>query len=97
MPIEMPCKITVCMTFQGMSSRAFFFVAILFVALMNGFVSAQAQAAHAMALGYEPKYPADFKQFDYVNPTAPKGGEIFLVLSQSLFLMNVESCRSLNQ
>lgn len=78
MPIEMPCKITVCMTFQGMSSRAFFFVAILFVALMNGFVSMQAQAAHAMALGYEPKYPADFKQFDYVNPTAPKGGEIFL-------------------
>ncbi|MCV5968787.1 hypothetical protein, partial [Lactococcus petauri] len=24
------------------------------------------------------KYPADFKHFDYVNPVAPKGGEVRL-------------------
>ncbi len=30
---------------------------------------------HATALSGEPKYPADFPHFDYVNPDAPKGGE----------------------
>lgn len=29
---------------------------------------------HAISLIGAPKYPADFKQFDYVNPDAPKGG-----------------------
>ena len=29
---------------------------------------------HALSLIGEPKYPADFKHFDYVNPDAPKGG-----------------------
>lgn len=32
--------------------------------------------SHAIAMHGEPKYPADFKHFDYVNPNAPKGGEI---------------------
>lgn len=31
---------------------------------------------HAIAMFGEPKYPADFKHFDYVNPAAPKGGEM---------------------
>jgi microcin C transport system substrate-binding protein len=31
---------------------------------------------HGLALYGEPKYGADFKNFDYVNPTAPKGGTI---------------------
>lgn len=35
-------------------------------------------AAPSIALGYTPKYPADFKHFDYVNPNAPKGGELIL-------------------
>jgi microcin C transport system substrate-binding protein len=35
-------------------------------------------AAHAFSLYDIPKYPADFKNFDYVNPAAPKGGELFL-------------------
>ena len=38
----------------------------------------QAQGApqrhHAVSLIGTPKYPADFKHFDYVNPDAPKGG-----------------------
>ena len=29
---------------------------------------------HGMAKFGELKYPASFKQFDYVNPSAPKGG-----------------------
>lgn len=38
-----------------------------------------AWAAHGYALWGELKYPADFKHFDYVNPDAPKGGELRLV------------------
>lgn len=30
------------------------------------------------ALGYVPKYPADFAHFDYVNPDAPKDGSLTL-------------------
>lgn len=35
-------------------------------------------AAHAFSLYDTPKYPAGFTHFDYVNPNAPKGGELFL-------------------
>ena len=35
-------------------------------------------AAPSIALGYTPKYPANFKHFDYVNPNAPKKGELVL-------------------
>ena len=38
-----------------------------------------AQAAHGYALWGEPKYPAGFKHFAYVNAAAPKGGELRLV------------------
>ncbi|MBV8168877.1 MAG: ABC transporter substrate-binding protein [Alphaproteobacteria bacterium] len=34
--------------------------------------------AHGIAMHGAPKYPADFKHFDYVNPDAPKGGEVRL-------------------
>jgi microcin C transport system substrate-binding protein len=37
-----------------------------------------AQATPAAALGYEPKYQAGFSHFDYVNPEAPKGGDLTL-------------------
>jgi microcin C transport system substrate-binding protein len=33
---------------------------------------------HATSLNEEPKYPADFTRFDYVNPDAPKGGVVRL-------------------
>lgn len=32
--------------------------------------------AHAIAMHGEPKYPAGFEHFDYVNPDAPKGGTL---------------------
>jgi len=38
-----------------------------------------AWAAHAYALWGAPRYPAGFAHFDYVNPDAPKGGELRLV------------------
>ena len=37
-----------------------------------------ARAAHAFSLYDTPKYPADFRHFDYHNPDAPKGGELYL-------------------
>ncbi|MDP3193186.1 extracellular solute-binding protein [Rhodoferax sp.] len=36
-------------------------------------------AAHGYALWGDLKYPANFAHFDYVNPAAPKGGELRLV------------------
>jgi len=36
-------------------------------------------AAHGYALWGDLKYPANFQYFDYVNPDAPKGGELRLV------------------
>ena len=37
-----------------------------------------AHAAYAIAQYGEPKYPADFRHFDYVNPDAPRGGTLVL-------------------
>ncbi len=55
--------------------------AALFV-LLAGVVNlsgiAAAAPTHAIAMHGAPKYPADFGHFDYVNPTAPKGGEFRL-------------------
>ena len=34
------------------------------------------QWKHGLSLFGEPKYPADFKHFDYVNPAAPQGGTV---------------------
>ncbi|MEX3932707.1 extracellular solute-binding protein [Paraburkholderia phymatum] len=37
-----------------------------------------ARAAYAIAQYGNPKYPPDFKHFDYVNPDAPRGGTLVL-------------------
>ncbi len=34
----------------------------------------QGEWKHALSLMGEPKYPADFKRFDYVNPARPRAG-----------------------
>ena len=49
---------------------------IIVVALL--IVAPQLWAASAIGYGYQAKYPANFKHFDYVNPDAPKGGKITL-------------------
>jgi microcin C transport system substrate-binding protein len=53
---------------------------------------ARAQAAasdhykgHGMAMHGAPKYPADFRHFEYVNPAAPKGGSIYHGVGASTF------------
>ncbi|MDM7323080.1 MAG: extracellular solute-binding protein [Gammaproteobacteria bacterium] len=47
--------------------------ALLWVLLMM-----PSQAAPALALGYTPVYPPGFTHFHYVNPEAPKGGELLM-------------------
>ena len=44
--------------------------------------------AHAIAMHGEPKYPAGFAHFDYVNPEAPKGGAIRLGIQGSFDTFN---------
>ena len=43
---------------------------------------------HGVALIGEPKYPADFPHFDYVNPDAPKGGSLDLSATGSFDTFN---------
>ena len=47
--------------------------------ILGAGVSSTAWAAHAYSLWGDIKYPAGFKHFDYVNPNAPKGGELVAV------------------
>jgi microcin C transport system substrate-binding protein len=55
------------------ASRLFLCLGIVFCA-----GAAQAAPRHAIAMHGEPKYAPGFKNFDYVNPDAPKGGELRL-------------------
>ncbi|MBS7543339.1 extracellular solute-binding protein [Ancylobacter oerskovii] len=49
---------------------------------------AEPQWRHGLSLLGEPKYPADFKRFDYVNPDAPKGGLLRLSASGTFDSLN---------
>jgi microcin C transport system substrate-binding protein len=56
-------------------------LAVLALALGVTATTAEAQAptsgpVHGFAMHGDVKYPAGFKHFDYVNPAAPKGGEV---------------------
>ena len=50
----------------------------LFTLLCLCGLSSSALAGFGMALGYTPKYAEGFSHFDYVNPDAPKGGQLNL-------------------
>ncbi len=52
---------------------------MLFGVLASWLCAAPAWAAHGYALWDDLKYPAGFDHFDYVNPGAPKGGELRMV------------------
>ncbi len=53
--------------------KALHLVTCLLLLVMTTTAQAESQR-HALALGAEPKYPADFTHFDYTNPDAPRGG-----------------------
>jgi len=62
------------------SLPSFVISAVLSVVLLG--VGFPVWAAHGYALWGDLKYPVGFLQFDYVNPQAPKGGELRLVSNQ---------------
>jgi microcin C transport system substrate-binding protein len=50
---------------------------VAMLALASGVQTLSAAPQHALTVyGEAPRYPADFKYFDYVNPDAPKGGSM---------------------
>ncbi|WP_136415171.1 extracellular solute-binding protein [Herbaspirillum sp. ST 5-3] len=53
-----------------------YFLSFLLVSSLQ--YSGSAFGAHAFSMYDTPKYPAGFTHFDYVNPDAPRGGELFL-------------------
>ena len=53
-------------------------VAVLTLLLLAPALHAETERHHALSLIGKPKYDADFKHFDYVNPDAPKGGRVKL-------------------
>ena len=59
--------------------RKFCFLMPLFLSLCVAIFSPSVRAAHAYGQFGDVKYPANFPHFDYVNPSAPKGGEMTLV------------------
>lgn len=46
--------------------------------LLFAIYSTAAISAPSAAMGYSPKYPSNFKHFEYVNPDASKGGRLVL-------------------
>ena len=58
--------------FQKISSL----VAINLIALLSINIAGAETLSHGLAIHGEPRYPADFTHFNYVNPDAPKGGKI---------------------
>jgi microcin C transport system substrate-binding protein len=51
---------------------------------------------HGISAFGDLKYPADFKEFDYVNPNAPKGGVFSYVAPTGIFNQNSLTFNSLN-
>lgn len=69
-------------------------LALASVVVMSGIGSVPASAAepewhHAAALNGTPKYGADARHFDYVNPDAPKGGTVRLAASGGFDTFNI--------
>lgn len=64
-----------------------FFAATLTLGLMVGGGAGHAEdapASHGLSAFGDLKYPADFTHFDYVNPDAPKGGELVTVSTSAI-------------
>src|ERR1700758_3031750 len=67
--LRVHCKVT---------PRAVLAVCVGALIALSPMTAQHAQAAYAIAQYGNPKYPPDFKHFDYVNPDAPRGGTLVL-------------------
>lgn len=52
--------------------------------LISACLAGQPQYQHGISLLHKLKYPTNFRHFDYVNPTAPKGGSLTLIATGSI-------------
>ncbi len=57
---------------------------------------AQGRENHGISAFGDLKYPSDFRQFDYVNPNAPKGGTFSQIGSNRLFNQNFLTFNTFN-
>lgn len=62
------------------TALTFFCLFCFFFTTNNAYTST---VNHGLAIYGEPKYPKDFKHFAYVNPEAPKGGDVILSVISS--------------
>src|SRR5215475_5183434 len=58
--------------------------------------AAEGAEYHGISAFGDLKYPAEFKQLDYVNPKAPKGGVFSHIGSRAIFNQNILTFNSLN-
>src|SRR3974377_1434088 len=70
--------------------------AALTSALVPAGKAAKTPDRHCISAFDDLKYPADFKQLDYVNPNAPKGGMFSHVAPTRIFNQNLLTFNSLN-
>ena len=61
---------------RSMRTAGALFAATVVAGLALGSAQARAEPAHGIAMHGAPKYGPDFQHLDYVNPDAPKGGEL---------------------
>ena len=61
---------------------------VVLAALLVGVAQPAAAGRHGIAMHGAPKYGADFDHFDYVNPRAPKGGELRRALTGTFDSLN---------
>ncbi|KPW77750.1 Extracellular solute-binding protein [Pseudomonas cannabina] len=87
MPVEDSAMKQLVALDPGISSRMSVRIRVMRVACLSlialtltfvgAFQDVSAQPQHALTVyGEAPRYPADFRHFDYVNPDAPKGGSM---------------------
>ena len=67
-------------TYARSSARSYTqLVSVVSLTVSSVVFSGSAAAVPAMGMGYEPKYSADYMNFDYVNPAAPEKGELVMM------------------
>ena len=83
---------------RGVTRRDTFAIgaAALTSALVPTAKAAEAPERHGVSAFGDLKYPADFKQFDYVNPNAPKRGVFSHVAPTRIFNQGLLTFNSLN-
>ena len=75
---------------QSAALNSFFLAGAIWAALVlpAGANDQELIRSHGYSFFGELKYPADFEHFDYVNPDAPKGGEISIAIPGTFDSMN---------